>query len=66
MEFTVHDNILDAIRSSQNIFLPLAGGTMSGAIFQPLPPLNNFHLTNKLYVDNAVLKRYFFDLCYNS
>ena len=53
MEFTVHDNILDAIRSSQNIFLPLAGGTMSGAIFQPLPPLNNFHLTNKLYVDNA-------------
>ena len=55
MEFTVHDNILDAIRSSQNIFLPLAGGTMSGAIFQPLPPLNNFHLTNKLYVDNAVL-----------
>ena len=55
MEFTAHDNILDAIRSSQNIFLPLAGGTMSGAIFQPLPPLNNFHLTNKLYVDNAVL-----------
>src|SRR5574343_149227 len=55
MEFTVHDNILDAIRSSQNIFLPLAGGTISGAIFQPLPPLNNFHLTNKLYVDNAVL-----------
>ncbi|AHL67599.1 YapH protein [Chloriridovirus anopheles1] len=35
----------------QATYLPLAGGTMSGQIVQPLAPLNNSDLVNKAYVD---------------
>jgi hypothetical protein len=33
--------------------LPLTGGTMSGAIVQPIAPVAPFDLTNKQYVDGA-------------
>jgi len=35
-------------------YLPLAGGTMSGAIEQPIAPVNAFDLINKNYFDNAI------------
>jgi hypothetical protein len=36
------------------IFLPLTGGTMTGAIIQPLPPASANELANKAYVDGLV------------
>jgi hypothetical protein len=38
--------------SLASTFLPLSGGTMSGAINQPLTPVNPGDLTNKMYVDS--------------
>ncbi|CCV02299.1 hypothetical protein IIV30_104L [Invertebrate iridescent virus 30] len=35
-------------------FLPLAGGTMSGAISQPIAPVAADDLTNKAYVDSKI------------
>jgi hypothetical protein len=40
--------------SLSGTFLPLAGGTMSGAISQPVAPLAGNDLTNKTYVDGLV------------
>ena len=37
--------------SLSGTFLPLAGGTMSGAISQPIVPVNPNDVTNKAYVD---------------
>jgi hypothetical protein len=37
-----------------SIFLPLAGGTMTGPILQSAAPTVNDELANKLYVDNQV------------
>ena len=42
------------ISSLSGSFLPLSGGTMSGAITQPIAPVNPNDLTNKFYVDNLV------------
>jgi hypothetical protein len=36
-------------------FLPLSGGTMSGAITQPIAPLAANDVTNKAYVDSVVV-----------
>ncbi|CCV02025.1 hypothetical protein IIV25_007L [Invertebrate iridovirus 25] len=40
--------------SLSSTFLPLAGGTMSGAISQPLPPSAANDLANKAYVDAQI------------
>ncbi len=36
------------------VYLPLAGGTMSGAIIQPIAPVGAFDLINKSYFDNVI------------
>lgn len=45
---------INASQISGGPFLPLAGGTMSGAITQPLAPIVGTDLTNKTYVDSIV------------
>jgi hypothetical protein len=35
-------------------YLPLAGGTMSGAIVQPIFPIGAFDVPNKTYIDNLI------------
>ncbi|CCV02148.1 hypothetical protein IIV25_130L [Invertebrate iridovirus 25] len=40
--------------SLSGTFLPLAGGTMSGAISQPLAPVAANDLVNKMYVDTQI------------
>jgi hypothetical protein len=35
-------------------YLPLSGGTMSGAIVQPITPVGAFDLINKTYFDNII------------
>jgi Repeat of unknown function (DUF5907) len=52
---SISGTVLDVNTSSlSGSFLPLVGGTMSGAISQPVAPVNPNDLTNKAYVDSLV------------
>lgn len=51
MNFVVHNNTQQAINDVKNNALPLAGGTMRGAIVQPFAPIDASDLANKMYVD---------------
>jgi hypothetical protein len=51
--FTVYDTVSQLI-AGDGPYLPLSGGTMSGAILQPLLPTTNNELTNKNYVDSQI------------
>lgn len=51
MNFVVHNNTQQAINDVKNNALPLAGGTMRGAIIQPFAPIDSSDLANKMYVD---------------
>jgi hypothetical protein len=53
---TITGSTLDVNTSSlSGSFLPLTGGTMSGAINQPIAPLNPGDLANKAYVDAQIV-----------
>jgi hypothetical protein len=52
---SISGTVLDVNTSSlSGSFLPLVGGTMSGAISQPVAPVNPNDLTNKAYVDAQI------------
>jgi hypothetical protein len=48
------DGAINPAKISGGPFLLLTGGTMSGAITQPVAPINPDDLTNKTYVDSKV------------
>jgi hypothetical protein len=53
MSFLLENTFINQM-SNADVFLPLSGGIMSGAISQPIAPIDPNDLANKAYIDSEI------------